>query len=238
MTRKLLLALAAAAIAAGVVLALRGGKSPHRAAATVAVRAYFYRGSGLVPVTVRVPRTRAVARAALHALLAPPTGYRTTLPHGAKLGVRIAGGTATVSPSPSARRTAWAQVVFTLTQFPSVRRVAIGSRPAAVRADYADLTPDALIFVESPRRDSTVTSPVAVSGTAVAFEATVALEVWRGGKLRGRLSLTASEGAPQRGRFATKLVLEPGAYRLVFYEPSAEDGSHLHTTTVDVRVRR
>ena len=36
MTRKLLLALAAAAIAAGVVLALRAGKSPHRAASTVA----------------------------------------------------------------------------------------------------------------------------------------------------------------------------------------------------------
>ena len=67
------------------------------------------------------------------------------------------------------------------TQFPSVRAVrsrSTGSRwrsrtaPATTSpgprrpADYADLTPDALIFVRTPDRDSTVTSPVDVEGTA------------------------------------------------------------------------
>src|SRR5262245_3591574 len=38
--------------------------------ATISVKAYFFRGAGLVPVDVTVPKTEAVATAALNALLA------------------------------------------------------------------------------------------------------------------------------------------------------------------------
>ena len=86
-----LLALAAA----GAYLALRQ-REPASAppvtttttpVATMAVKAYFLRDNALVPVVVDVPQSRAVARAALEALLAgPPAGYTTAVPEAAKLG--------------------------------------------------------------------------------------------------------------------------------------------------------
>jgi hypothetical protein len=258
MLRKLLLGLALAGVVVGAVLLVRGGRH-HQArpsttattaattapTGTIGVEAYFYRGAGLVPVTVRVPRTKAVATAALRVLLAgPPTGYRTAIPAGTTLGdVAIGRGVATAAFSRivSAPRSAKAQIVYTLTQFPSIRAVLLKDRSwteytTERRSDYADLTPNALIFVASPLRDSTVSSPVRVSGTAVAFEATIALEIWSGQKLLRRSTLTASAGAPERGTWSQTLDLTPGSYRLVLYEPSAENGTHLHTTTVDFRV--
>lgn len=260
MKRKLLFGLVLAAVVVGAVLVLRGGsKSPPARtspAGTIAVKAYFYRGPALVPVVVKVPQTRAVATAALRALLAgPPAGLQTAIPAGATLsGVAIARGIATADFShavANAPRTAQAQIVYTLTQFPSVHAAVIDAEGTPVslsndagetiytpagRADYADLTPDALIFVASPARDSTVTSPVHVSGTAVAFEATIVMEVWSGATRLYTDSITTSAGAPERGTWSKTLVLAPRSYRLVVYEPSAENGSHLHTTTVGFRV--
>jgi hypothetical protein len=258
----MLFGLVLAAVVIGAVLLLRGGggKSPTgRKAApggTIAVKAYFYRGAGLVPVVVHVPRTKAVATAALHALLAgPPGGLQTVIPAGTTLsGVAIARGTATANFSQAlvgAPRTAQAQIVYTLTQFPSVHAGVIDANGSpvslsngagetilgpATRADYVDLTPDAPIFVASPGRDSTVTSPLRVFGTAVAFEATIVMEVWSGDMLLHTYTITASAGAPERGDWSKTLTLAPGSYRLVFYEPSAESGSHLHSTTVEFRV--
>ena len=95
-------------------------------------------------------------------------------------------------------RTAQAQIVSTLTQFPTVQRVSIlvdgkqvplengAGRPVvggAAASDYADLTADALIFVREPARDSTVSTPVRASGTANVYEATLQVEIWRGGEL-------------------------------------------------------
>ena len=81
-----------------------------------------------------------------------------------------------------------------------------------------------------------MTSPVRVAGTAIVFEATLALEVRSAGKLVHTETITASAGGPYRGTWSTSLDLPPGSYDLVLYEPSAEDGSHLHTTTVPIRV--
>jgi hypothetical protein len=221
----------------------------------MAVEAYFYRGAGLVPVVVRVPKTAAVATAALEALLAgPPHGYSTAIPAGTKFKQLTVMGFATVDFSgefAGAPRTAQAQIVYTLTQFPTVKGVAIHAAGSPVklsngagstaytpasRGAYVDLTPDAPIFVETPKRDSTISSPVEVSGTATVFEATFALEVRAGGKLLETHTITASAGAPDRGTFTKTLDLAPGRYELVFYEPSAADGSHLHTTTVEITV--
>src|SRR4051794_6296176 len=86
-----------------VLLAGCGGKAPAptttaATGAQLALRAYFLRGNALTPVTVRVPRTQAVATAAMGALLAgPPPGYRTALPAGATLqSIAIAGGVASI----------------------------------------------------------------------------------------------------------------------------------------------
>ena len=265
--KKLLAVVLVAAIGAGAWFVLRNRN--HTAATTtptttttttsgptIPVQAYFYLGAALVPVVVDVPKTGAVATAATRALLAgPPSGYRTALPGGTKLDdLTIARGTARASFSArlaDAPRTAQAQIVYTLTQFPTVARVNIeaGGSPLslsngaedtiagpATRTDYADLTPNAQIFVSAPLRDSTISSPVRIFGTASVFEATFTLEVWTGGKRVHTESITASAGAPERGPFSTTLSLAPGKYKLVFYEPSAADGSPLHTTTVEITV--
>ena len=254
--------LVAGVVAAVVVFALHGrGRGTSRvstttAAPTMPVQAYFYRGGALVPVVVHVPTTEAVAGAATRALLAgPPAGYTTALPAGASFdAVTIAAGTARASFSAKLAglpRTAQAQIVYTLTQFPTVQHVLIdaGGSPVSLsngagetisgqagRADYGDLTSQAQIFVAAPTRGSTVTSPVTVSGTASVVEGTIALEVWTGGKRVDTETITASSGAPERGTFSDTLSLPPGSYELVLYEPSAADGSHLHPTTVDITV--
>ncbi len=225
-------------------------------AQTQAVDVYFFHGGALTPVTVQIPATQAVAASALGKLLAgPPSGYDTAVPAGAALtGVSIAGGTATATfaglDQPS--RSAQAQIVSTLTQFPSVHDVAVvgDGGPVALQggdgadlgrpatsADYADLTAASPIFVATPARDSTVSSPVHLAGTADTFEATFQLEVHAGGKLLSTRTVTASSGSGTRGTWATTLALPPGEVTLVLYEASAKDGSHIHTTEVPLHVR-
>jgi Immunoglobulin-like domain of bacterial spore germination/Sporulation and spore germination len=201
----------------------------------VALKVYFYRGNALVPVTVRLPKTQAVASAAIDALLAgPPVGYQTAIPAGVRLeSVAVASGDASAHFSSSvSSHTAQGQVVYTLTQFPTITSV-----DGSTRDGFADLSPDAAIFVAEPKRDSTVSSPVHASGTADVFEATFVAEIWSGGKLLRTQTLTASSGTGTRGTWSATFDLPPGPARLVFYEPSAENGSHLHTAEVDLTVK-
>ncbi len=201
----------------------------------VALKVYFYRGNALVPVTMHVPETQGVASAALTALVAgAPSGYRSALPAGLRIeSVAIAGGVATAHfsssvPSYEAR----GQVVYTLTQFPTIR-----SLDGETRDDFADLTPDAAIFVAAPLRDSTVSSPVQLSGTADVFEGTLAVDVWSGGNLLRTQTIQATSGTGTRGTWSATIDLPPGPAKLEFYEPSAENGSHLHGTEVELVVR-
>jgi hypothetical protein len=264
MAKKSFFLLLLVAVAAGTYLALRH-REPASAppvtttttpVARMAIKAYFLDDNALVPVVVDVPQSEAVARAALEALLAgPPAGYTTAVPGAAKLAdVTIVGAAATAAfsaPLPALTRTAEAQIVDTLTQFPTIQSVAIaaGTAPVALSdsvgeplgrpataTDYTDLTAEAPIFVRTPARDSTVTSPVTVSGTAVVFEASFLVEIHAGGKLLSTQTIDASVGGPARGTWSTTLNLPPGPVQLLFFEPSAEDGSHLHTTEVDLTV--
>jgi hypothetical protein len=225
---------------------------------TTSLQAFFYRDAALVPVTVDVPRTEAVARAALERLLeGPPAGYETALPAGVRLvGVSISDGIATAVFSDALgrpTRTAQGQIVATLAGFPSVRSVRVevegrgpvgladGSggvldRPATAD-DYVDLTAEAPIFVAAPARDSTVSGPVRASGTADVFEATFQVEVWSGKRLVRTEVITATSGTGTRGTWEKTLELPSGPARLLFFEASAEDGSHLHETEVLLNVR-
>ncbi len=180
-------------------------------------------------------KTEAVASAAINALLAgPPAGYETAIPAGVRLeSVAVASGIASAHFSAGvSSHAARGQVVYTLTQFPTVTSV-----DGSTRAGFADLTADAAIFVAEPKRDSTVSSPVHANGTADVFEATFVAEIWSGGKLLRTQTLTASSGTGTRGTWSATFDLPPGPARLVFYEPSAENGSHLHTTEVDLTVK-
>jgi hypothetical protein len=223
----------------------------------VALRTFFLRDGALVPANVSVQATQAVAHAAVQKLLdGPPAGYETAIPQGVELqDVTIEDGVATASFSSALgdpTRTAQGQIVSTLTQFPSVRaaKIVVDGKPVALQdgsgadltrpatsADYSDLTPEALIFVRTPARDSAVSSPVELAGTASVFEATLVVEAWSNGRKIATKTITASQGAPERGTWSTHLALPNGDVRLLLYEPSAEDGSPLHETEVLLHVK-
>jgi hypothetical protein len=227
-------------------------------AAATSLKTYFFRDAALVPVTATVPATQAVARAALEALLAgAPPGTDTAIPAGTALeDVTVEGGVARAAFSRELgdpTRSAQAQIVSTLAQFPTVTGVEIGVHGKgavplqdgagetiagpATPADYVDLTAEAPIFVREPARDSTVSSPVHASGTADVFEATFAVDVWSGGRKLRTEVITASSGTGTRGTWSKTIDLPPGPAKLVFYEPSAEDGRPLHETTVELTAR-
>jgi hypothetical protein len=224
---------------------------------TTSVKVFFFRNAALVPVTVDVPKTTSVARAALERLLeGPPSGYETAVPSGTELdAVTVADEVAQAAFSRelgTPTRSAQAQIVSTLTQFPTVEAATIsvegeGAVPLedgtgtpiagpAASDDYVDLTSQAPIFVREPARDSSVTSPVHASGTANVFEATFQVEVWSGDEKLRTQTITATSGSGTRGTWKATIELPPGPARLVFYEPSAEDGRPLHTTPVALTV--
>jgi germination protein M len=183
---------------------------------TTIVSAYFFldgppRSAGLVPVLREVPATAAVARAAMEALLHGPIyGERSAspaissrVPEGSKLlGLAIEDGVATVDLSvefESGRDSGsqigrLGQVVYTLTQFSTVRSVAfrVDGRPVREfgsehivldgpvgRADLVDVEPfqsmfEGLlpaVFVDGPAWSAALGNPGRITGTANTYEA-------------------------------------------------------------------
>lgn len=209
-----------------------------------------------------MPSTKAVATAALRDLLQGPTdaehgaGLTSALPPGASVrGITIKGGVASVSLDtevlqldPDAELGAFAQLTFTLTQFPTVSGVDFWSGDARIahvdgsdidftkpvsRADFEDLTP--AIFIESPCVGDSVGSPFVVSGSADTFEATFTLELLdQGGGTLVKRTVTATAGSGTRGTFTLSIpfTTSAGGGTLVAYEISQEDGSHLHEVRV------
>ena len=226
---------------------------------TTSFGVFFLRDGKVAPVYWEVQRTQAVATAALEALFAGPSadeagvGVETAIPKGTKLmSIEVSGGVATVDVSPEfdalrepdSLNASLAQITYTLTQFPTIRRVwvAVQGEPVGpqerpmTRATNPAYTP--LILIERPALGETVTSPVAVGGTASVFEATlrVRLEGPDGSKL-WEDTVTASEGAPGRGRFAVGIPFtEEGPGKIVAFAPSAKDGSEQHTFAVEVEL--
>src|SRR5215211_2762233 len=147
------------------------GSSIASPPSTLGLEVWFARGERLVPQLRTHARTPAVATAALAALLAGPTraergsGITTAIPAGTRpLGVAIKGGVATVDLTSEyqsgggslSMQVRLGQVVYTLTQFPTVKavRFQLDGRPVDVfsgegivldhpvgRRDYADLSP-------------------------------------------------------------------------------------------------
>ena len=180
---------------------------------TVGVRVYFFLDAGrasdpaLVPVHREVTRTPAIATAAVRALLEGPTGgerssstpMTTRIPADTLLlGIVIENGVATVDLSrefeagggSASRGGRLAQVVYTLTQFPTVAsvRFELDGEPVdafsgdgtrlqrpATREDYLAFLP--LIFVDQPAWGAPVSGPVRITGRANTFEATFRLAI-------------------------------------------------------------
>jgi Immunoglobulin-like domain of bacterial spore germination/Sporulation and spore germination len=207
---------------------------------TRTVDIYYLRGNALVPVKATIAETPAIATATIGKLLQePPAGLRTAIPSGTTLeSVAVSGGRATVRFSTDQMtHSAEGQIVYTLSQFPTITSVDGGPfQTPARRVDYNDLTPEAPIFVAEPQRDSSVSSPLHASGTADVFEGTLAVDVWSHGKRLRTQSIQATSGTGTRGTWSARIEVPAGPAKLVFYEPSAENGSQLHATTVDLSV--
>jgi hypothetical protein len=176
----------------------------------------------LRPTVEHVPHTNAVASAALGAL-----GLGAT--------VTISDGTASVALDKATQDQA-AEIVYTLTQFATVKRVDVGGRMGLTRDDFASYVPP--IFVESPAAGAEVPGTFHVSGTASVFEATLVVQLVRDGKVILKQSVTASEGAPGRGTFDTTVHATPGAVTVAAFSPSAADGTPQHEVDVPVTVQQ
>jgi hypothetical protein len=230
---------------------------------TTTVRAYFYLGSftdnaGLVPVLREIPRTQAVGAAAMGELLegpndaelgASPAMY-TAIPDGTIfLGLTIDGGIATVNLSREFERDGdisatrrLAQVVYTLTQFPTIDGVrfqldgapvsTFGSEGIALdqpvnRASYTDALP--AIFVDRPAWGGVLGNPARLVGLTDAFEATFKARVLDGNDhVLATSTVTATCGTGCWGAFDVTLrytVATAGWGSLEVYDLSAKDGS-------------
>ncbi|WP_344354582.1 Gmad2 immunoglobulin-like domain-containing protein, partial [Micromonospora lupini] len=213
----------------------------------VTIELWYVRSGLLVPTRRTRPATVTTSRLALTELAAGPTpaeaatGMVTLLPAGVEV-TRIADGVAALGPVPSGddpaerRRLREAQVVWTLTQFPTVRKVRFPGGAPVGRADYPNLL--APIVVTAPSVGDRVSAPLTVTGTADVFEATVSIRVL---DASGR-EVAAGFGAASCGSGCR------GAYRLVVgwrtareqhgtievYEVSAHDGSRSNTVTLPV----
>lgn len=237
--------------------------SASPAATQAIVSVYLMRGQHVGTAHRTIERTDAPANVALAELLAGPTaeeraaGLHTQIPAGTSLiGVNIADGVATVDLSsefaagvdPLEDRGRLAQIVFTLTQFPTVDGVKfrIAGVPlvfrsadgtvqnrAQTRRAYEDVTP--AIFVERPAVGDTVSSPLAVSGTANTFEATFMIRVRdSAGASVFNKHFMATSGSGTRGTFDETISFTAAApaITLEVYESSAASGLPIHVVKI------
>lgn len=236
--------------------------------APITLKVYFARGETLGVVTREVPATKAVATAAMRELLEGTTstdelyGMHSEIPEKTTLKlVSVKDKIATVDMSDAfddgggtlSMSMRLAQVVFTLTQFPTIDGVvfeldgerieALGGEGLVIedpqrRVDCESMLP--AIFVETPVVGATGSSPLRVAGSANVFEATFQAEVRdAAGKVLAKKTVTATSGTGTRGTFDVTIPYtsprqEMGA--LVVFEYSAKDGTPINTVSVPIKL--
>jgi hypothetical protein len=244
------------------------GKEPTGNVPTLlSLEVWFTRGDGLIAVRRTHQPTPRVATAAIDALLAGPTaaerasGVVSAVPSGTRLlGITIRGGVATVDLTSEyqsgggslSMQTRLGQVVYTLTQFPTVQKVRfrLDGTPVNVfssegivldhpvgRSDYVNLLP--AIEVSKPGDGARVKSPVTVSGTANVFEANVTVEILdAAGKVVGKTFTTATCGTGCRGTYSVPVTFEVGREQrgtiVVHDDDAAGTGKPPHSVRVPV----
>jgi len=210
---------------------------------------------GTLFVTRRTrPTTVATARLALTTLIAGPTateanaGVSSPIASGTTFDVALNNGVATVDLPASfydggdaLARLRQAQVVYTLTQYPTITKVGFQKDGEATgwplgRGDYADFLPP--IVVASPIIGQRVDSPVTVSGTADVFEATVSVRIRdASGAEIATTFTTATCGSGCRGRYSVAVRYQvSGVQRgtVEVFSVSPKDGSDQHLVRIPV----
>lgn len=212
---------------------------------TAEIGVYFLRDGKVWPTRHEV--TGGIESAAVAELLRGPTeqeaglGFTSAVPEALEsLQMTVADGVARVEPGAELPPAALAQVVYTLTQFRSVRSVHLADGNYALtgfdRADFEDFTP--AILVESPLSFEEVTSPLRVTGTANTFEANFQYELKDAdGKVRAKDFVTATSGTGTRGTFEFTAPFDfEGDGTLIVFESSAKDGSRINVAEIPVRL--
>jgi len=225
------------------------------------VRAYYVLGGdvgveGLVPTLRELPETTGVARAAMEALLQGEgldDRLSSAIPAGTRLlGLSIRDGIATVDLSREFETGGGGasmiyrlgQVVYTLTQFPTIQVVAFQIEGSTVttfgsegielatpqsRFDYEGALPE--IFVDRPAYRAAIGNPARITGNANVFEASFRIAVLDGsGAVLVDEHTMATCGSGCRGTFAVTLGYDLGKAQwgtLRVYYGSAKDGAPL-----------
>ena len=199
----------------------------------VTYQVWFRNTDGLFVTYRTEPATSRVGTAALESLLDGPDsfeqgyGLRSAVPGDTQLlGLEIDQSIAYVDlssefeagDSTASLQMRLAQVVYTLTQFPTVKGVIFRldgqqictpdfcDKPMT-RRDYADLVP--AILVTSPALNQSVGSPVVIRGSANVFEANVGIEILdENGDVLVQTFTTATCGTGCRGTFRARVAYE------------------------------
>jgi germination protein M len=233
---------------------------------TVTVRVYFSRDEKVCAASRVIPKTQQVGAAAMKALLEGPTeiekqgGMWSSVPKGTTfLGLDIKDGIATVDLSKEyssgggslSMMMRLAEVVFTLTQFPTVEGVnfKLDGKPIDVlggegiiidhpmsRADYEDMSP--AILVESPTLGNTISSPVQITGTANVFEAVFRVNIVDyDGLIIADKVVMATSGTGTRGTFDVSVpysLTKAGPGSVIVFADSPKDGSQINVIEIPI----
>ncbi|MFI6654939.1 GerMN domain-containing protein [Streptomyces sp. NPDC050523] len=238
-------------------------------AKSIRTAVYFLHGEKVSPAP-RAVTAPATATAAVRALLAGPNGYEarhgrtTAVPSGTRLrSLVIRNHVATVDLSGRyddgggslSMQERLAQVVFTVTRFPTVHKVAfeVDGKPVhhfggegivlngpVGRADFENVSP--AVLVESPLIGDAVRSAVRVWGSADTFEAEFRLKVTdTTGHTAADVLVRATSGTGTRGTFDVTFPYKaartgPGLLTAYFVSPA--DGRPVTVDTVPLTVNR
>jgi germination protein M len=235
---------------------------PHLSGKEFTLAVYYLRTVGgrryLVPEWHQVPSTKAVAAAAVGELLGGQPVFpdsRRPFPAGTRLlGLDLEGGTATVDLSGAAmrgrdgpaRRWPLQALWYTVTQFPTVKRVVVKDRGRSLGRPLArdPEIPLAPIALAGPEPDAVIKGDrLVVSGEASVYEGTVSLRLRDDtGRVMAQGYATSAAGAPGRGPFSGALSFTAPAaahrWTLEAFEVSPEDGGVVYSVKLKVWVGR
>ncbi|HXV33106.1 MAG TPA: Gmad2 immunoglobulin-like domain-containing protein [Gaiellaceae bacterium] len=245
------------------------GTETEPVADEVTYQVWFVNDDGLFVAYRTEPATPRVGTAAVESLLEGPdafeTGYglSTAIPEGTELlGLTIGDGIARADLTSEfesgggtlSMQSRLAQVVFTLTQFPTVDGVvfSLDGEPVDVlggegiiidqpltRRDFADLLP--VILVTTPALNQAVESPILIRGSANVFEANVGIQILdEDGDVIVETFTTATCGSGCRGTYRTTVPYRVDRAQngtiVVHDDDAAGTGSFPHEVRIPVRL--
>jgi immunoglobulin-like protein involved in spore germination/sporulation and spore germination protein len=218
------------------------GTVPNEAPAVLTL--FYLREGKVMPVSRSVVTGPDVAATALRELLKGPgtdeKDVDTAIPAGTKAGaIEVAGDMLIVGLTPQPTDpAARAEIVYTLTTLPNVKRVSFGGAAGVGRRAFENQTPSILVL--SPLPGESVESGFTASGTANTFEATFNYELKdASGKILRKNFVTATSGTGTRGTFEFRVVYKvdkPQDGKLVVFEISAADGSRINESEIPLQL--